>query len=141
MILVKICSYICSKVKSNDFYTKQITFSYNQEDGFKTILGGVVSIAIKLILFVYALALISVIINRSDTKRSVNTTVKNLALDDTKYYIGKGTFAIAFMMNDGGNNLLMDPQYFEISFYNGFYHRAPENGSISANFTSIPYDY
>ena len=71
----------------------------------------------------------------------MNTTLKNLAHDSTKHYIAKDTFAIAFAMDDNGNNLLMDPQYFEITFYNGFYTRVPENGTYLPSYNEIPYDF
>ena len=88
----------------------------------------------------HAFLLMSFLINK-DTKKALNQKIKDLTSDTTKHYIGKGTFAIAVgMKDDDGSNLLMNDQYFEISYANEFYHRT-NNGAFTHNETVIPHGY
>ena len=118
-------AYIADTIRSGDLYGKQITMTYKGEDSFKTTYGGIISLFIKLILFTYAGVLFAVIINRGDTKKTLNTTVKDITNDPTKHYIGRGTFGFSVDLTDPvtGNNLLMDKTYFELSIQNGFITR------------------
>ena len=134
--------YIAETIKSADLYGKQITMTYKGEDSFKTTYGGVISLFIKLILFTYAGVLFAVIINRGDTKKTLNTTVKDITNDPTKHYIGRGTFGFAVEFQDPttGNNLFMDKTYFELSIQNIFVTRDP-NSTLSIASRDIPYDF
>ena len=134
-------SYIGDTIKSGDLYGKQITMTYKGDDSFKTTYGGIISLFIKIILLIQAGVLFAVIINKGDTKKDLNTTVKDISNDKTKHFIGQGTFAFAVDFQDlvTGANLLMDSTYFELSMQNVFVTRYP-NSSITFTAREIPYD-
>ena len=138
----KVFGYFASTVKSGDLYGKKIMMTYKGEDSFKTVYGGVISLFIKLALFIYAILLISVILNKGDTKKTVNTTTKDTTNDNTKHYIGRSTFGFGFSFEDyqNGNNLLMDNTYFEFKIENEFYSRDLD-GNVNITTSPIPYEY
>ena len=68
MLLRKFFDCIKTGIQRNDLYGKQVKLTYNGEESYNTIFGGILSLSIKLILFAYAWILIGVVINRNDTK-------------------------------------------------------------------------
>ena len=139
MVIRKIFGYIKSKIKGNDLYDKKITLTYNGDSSYKTLIGGIVSISIKLLILIYAWILIRVIFKRGDTKKTLNRVIKDLTYDTTKHYIGKDGFAIAIAMNnEAGENLILDPQYFNLSVSQANYV-LHSDGFYSVEYTSIPY--
>ena len=138
----KVFGYFASTVKLGDLYGKKIMMTYKGEDSFKTVYGGVVSLFIKLVLLIYAILLISVIFNKGDTKKTVNTTTKDTTKDNTKHYIGRSTFGFGLSFEDyqNGNNLLMESTYFEFVIESDFYTRDSQ-GNVRTSTTSIPYGY
>ena len=132
MVLTKIFKYITNNVRAGDLYAKNITLTYAGKSSYKTIIGGMVSLMIYLSLFVYAWILLSVMFRRKDTKKTVNRTVKDLAYDSSKHYIGKSTFAFAFTLFDNNHrNLLLDPTYFVMTIEHIFYNRT-EDGEYTS---------
>ena len=67
-MLAKVWGFLSKRVKANDFYGQQITFTYKGEDRYRTLIGGCASAFIKIILLIYGCALVTVVLNRSDTK-------------------------------------------------------------------------
>ena len=81
---------------------------------------------------------IAIIFRRGDTKKSVNRIIRDISKDTTKHYIAKGTFAIALsMLNETEDNLLLDPQYFTLSFYQA--NGALNSGIFTYELNTIPH--
>ena len=142
VVLKQVYKFVKSRIKSSDLYGKKISMTYWGEDSFKTTYGGIISLLIKLIVFAYACILISVIFKRGDTKKTLNTTIKDLTNDKTKHYVGKGSFAFAISYKEfsSNTNFLMDSTYFVFTLQNMFYTRNLD-GTVNVSSSEIPFDY
>ena len=54
--LIRFISWTQNKIKSQDHYSKSVSLSCNGEDSFNTLLGGLVTVVIKLGVIVIAIA-------------------------------------------------------------------------------------
>ena len=74
------------QIKSKDNFSKTITLSFNGEDAFTTLLGGITSILIKAGVLVIAILMTLTIIQRGNTSTSINKIVKDTTNDPDKHY-------------------------------------------------------
>ena len=116
---MNILRWVHNRIKDNDLYAKSVTLTFKGKTTFSTSYGGVISCLIKLTIIIIAIIRVSIIFNRSDTSKSINKVVKDIVHDDTKHYIGKGTFAIAFGLVDQlvFTSLLTDSTYFSFQIF------------------------
>ena len=70
VLISKAFSWSKAKVKSYDWFGKNITFTYKGEYAFKTIGGGVLSLTIFGFLLFYMIYLINIMLRRSEVKTS-----------------------------------------------------------------------
>jgi hypothetical protein len=110
----KLRKWVKDKIKGMDSFPQSVQISFNGDTQFTTILGGLVSIIIKIVTFLYFILLISNIFKRGNSSKSFNKIVKDITYDSTKHYIGKGTFAFAFKLIGPTPDILFDPTYFEV---------------------------
>ena len=89
LVLVKFGCWIKGKIKSQDHYSKSINFSFNGNDSFETLFGGLVSVAIKFGVLVISILLTISIFQRGNTSTSVNKIFKNMTNDQEKHYFAK----------------------------------------------------
>ena len=87
--------WLTKRVQSFDVYGRTITFTYKGHDQYNTFVGGVTSIVIMSIIFVYAVNLFTVMINRKDTNSTVNTVINDLSQDNNPLYLANSTFQLA----------------------------------------------
>ena len=82
-----------------------------------------------------------ILFTRSGTYKSVNKVIHDLTNDNTKHYIGRGTFALAIgyvnLSSHKSTPVLLDQTYFSISAVNEIEHY--ENKTIVGREQSIDY--
>lgn len=133
-------AYCFSFVKQKDLYGKKISITYKGEEEFKTFCGGVISLIIKTILFIYACTLINTVLTHGDTKKSLSKVSKDISTDNTIYYPAHSTFAFAMnMFNSSGYNLLMDETYFEFKLMQSNYNISSGDRRVPVSSTEIPF--
>ena len=88
-ILNKFGIWIAEKIKSQDEYAKSVSFSFNGNDSFDTLLGGFVSVVLKLFALAIAILLTISIFQRDSTSTSVNKVIKDITNDPEKHYFAK----------------------------------------------------
>ena len=120
---------ILDKIKWFDMFGNDIKFTYKGNAKYNTFLGGWVSIGIFAVMILYANLLISVMVNNSDSLKSTNRLVRNLASNDTALMLNETDFSIAFSIKRNGENLLLDPELFYIEMSQRTWIK-DENGSI-----------
>ena len=103
-----------NKVKLFDMFGSDIKFTYKGSTKYNTFIGGFVSIGIFAVMIAYANLLINVMINNSDSLKSTNRLVRNLANNDTATLLNQTDFSIAFSVTKFGENLLLDEELFSI---------------------------
>ena len=108
MIFKKIVNYVFAKVKEYDMYGKEINFTYKGDQTYNTFVGGLTSISIFVMSFIYAYLLFNIMISNSNSAKSTNKLVKNLGKNDTRLVLNETNFSIAFSLDDRGSNLLSD---------------------------------
>ena len=88
-ILVKFGTWTKKQIKSQDHYSKTVSFSFNGNDSFSTILGGITTVIIKAGVLLVAIFLTMSIFQRGQTTTSVNKVIKDITNDDEKHYFAK----------------------------------------------------
>ena len=78
--LAKAADYLIDWTRHLDRYPKMITFTYNKKEEFKTIIGGVVSIATYIVLILYAYLIIRIMFEKNDTANSISLVVDDITL-------------------------------------------------------------
>ena len=87
--IVKLGSLFKTKITNYDLYPKVVNFTCDGDDKFKTFFGGIVSVMIRIVIFVIAILLSTMIINKEKSTFSVTTTQKDLTNDEEKHYFAK----------------------------------------------------
>ena len=109
-------------VKGNDVFGKSITLTYKGEDDMKSFYGGVISIILKLAVFVTFMILLVQLFRRRFAETATKTVVEDIFNDDTRHYIGHSGFALGMSYMDYANNpsvihnYLADQTYFGVRF-------------------------
>ena len=126
---------------SSDLYSTQINFTYNGEDSFKTLFGGVTSNIINLIILIIAILLSITILQRANTSTSTNKSFKDLTNDPTKHYFAKDNVFFAFALHGPFPDKILDPTYFSFKIQQVEYQKdsSPLGNMVSS--TPIEYDY
>ena len=87
--IIQLGSWLKTKITSYDFYPKIVNFTCDGNDKFQTFFGGIVSVMIRVFIFVIAIWLIAMIINKEKSTFSVTTIQKDLTNDEEKHYFAK----------------------------------------------------
>ena len=92
--IIQLGSLLKTKIMNYDLYPKIVNFTCDGNDKFKTFFGGIVSVLIRIFIFVIAIWLSVMIINKQKSTFSVTTTQKDLTNDEEKHYFAKNDIFI-----------------------------------------------
>ena len=95
------------KIRSLDIYGKSITFTYKGQEKYNTLFGGLISIIIKIFIYILGLYLFIMMINRKQTASSFNRIVDDLRTDTNQLDLTSNTFAFFTSINYIHNNRLV----------------------------------
>ena len=76
--LAKAADCLINWTRHLDRYPKLITFTYNKKEEFKTIIGGVVSIATYIVLILYAFLMTRIMFEKNDIANSTSLVVNDI---------------------------------------------------------------
>ena len=134
MKLLGFILWIRKTIKSRDIFSKQISLTYQGEDSYSTLIGGVISIAISCVLISYGVIRFMTMINRGNSSTSFNKVVSDLTTSGSVLNLGTSTFYFAMYLPYNGKNLLTDSTYIDLQM-NYVVHQSGKQTS-----TSISYD-
>ena len=136
--LNRVVAYSHSKVKNCDLFPQNILLTYKGNDKFTTFFGGVVSILIMALLFVYGVSLFIIMINRADSSKSKSTEYRNLReYDHDIYPYEKGFRFTVSLTNVISQPIPLNPSLFTLEIYQGTYY----NDGTSVQFTETSLGY
>ena len=120
--LASLIRYTKDKIVLYDLYPTTITFTYDGNESFKTLFGGIASIAIRMTVLIIALMLLLTVIQRGNTFYSYNKVFRDLTNDSTQHYFAKKSEAYFAIKLTGPNpEKLLDPSYFSFSLLQANY--------------------
>ncbi|CAI2372806.1 unnamed protein product [Moneuplotes crassus] len=91
----KSANFALDSVRGLDMYPKTIKLTYKGNEEFKTLLGGVVSLGIKVVILIYTWTMFSIMLSNKNSSKSINTSVKNLRRDNEIVDLQSSTFQFA----------------------------------------------
>lgn len=127
MVLGKIIRAGKEAVHDFDMFGKSITFTYKGKEEFTTFFGGLISIAIRIVMFLYICLQLNILIMKKDTNTSTNLLVQDLVNDKKAVNIGKTDFSIAVSI-ESDINLLSDETYVSLEIWSYINY---SNGTIT----------
>ena len=131
-----------TKITHSDLYPKVISFTCDSKGKFKTFFGGIVSIMLRIMIFVIAVLLIVTIINRSNSSFSLTTIQKDLTVDEEKkHYFAMNDIFIGLSLIGPNPDILLDSTYFTLEIRQANYVSDKTINSIPRSFKSIPYEF
>ena len=77
---------IYRSIKKFDLFSQRIMLTYKGESSFSTLLGGVASLIIMAVVWVYAFFLFQTMINRGNSNNSKSSAFVDLSVQDEDYY-------------------------------------------------------
>ena len=78
-----------SKIISIDLYPTTVNFTYEGQDSFKTLFGGLTSLVIQCATLLIAVILMVTIFNKQKTTFNVNKIIRDITNDPTKHYFAQ----------------------------------------------------
>ena len=139
---MKFIYWMDENIKGTDMFYESVQLSYKGHTHFKTTFGGVVSIFIRILIFLYGTLLFVKVVTKNNTTKSVTSIVKDLTKDSTKHYIGKGTFAFGVKLLGTFPERILDPTYFNLRITQGKYTRSQDgSGGFTGEEVDIPFEY
>ncbi|CAI2363351.1 unnamed protein product [Moneuplotes crassus] len=113
--------FCIGRIRGLDMYPKTINFTYKGNEEFKTVIGGIISLGIHIIIIMYTLSLFNIMMANKNSSKSINTSVKNLREDTEIVNLENTTFQFAFtaLIDDSPIDIAAFPQYFtpEVNMY------------------------
>ncbi|CAI2382333.1 unnamed protein product [Moneuplotes crassus] len=103
-VLGQTANAFTGQIKSFDMYPKTISFTFNGEEEFKTLIGGTVSLVIKVVIIMYSYLMLRIMIDRKDTQKSVNTIVTDILNDNNPVFINVSDFQFAVQISVEGDS-------------------------------------
>jgi len=107
-----------------DFYGKNIVLTYKGDDKYRTHVGGIASVIVGGVVFVYIIYLFLVMINRGNTSFAKTSFIHNIFEDSEPHFpayvendtgTGSSNFDIAFKLSSSSGDYLLNEDYFEFS--------------------------
>ena len=77
---------IYRSIKKFDLFSQRIMLTYKGENSFSTLLGGVISLIIMAVVWVYTAFLFQTMINRENSNNSKSSAFVDLSVQDEDYY-------------------------------------------------------
>ena len=103
-----------SYVKDFDMYGKRIAFTYKGQEEYKTLLGGIITIIVTIVMILYAQIMFRVLIGRTDTNKSTNGLIRNLVSDSESLDLSTTDFSIAFTLDNDTLDIIADQSYVNV---------------------------
>ncbi|CAI2385115.1 unnamed protein product [Moneuplotes crassus] len=115
-ILRKSADYFLNSLRGLDMYPKTIKFTYKGQEEYKTLLGGLVSLAINVVILIYAWMLFTIMVSNKNSSKSINTSVKNLREDTETIDLKESpmSFAFAVFKSDAAIDVTAFQNYFTV---------------------------
>ena len=141
----KTIRWVNNNVKENDLYSRKISLTYKGKNEMSTLIGGVISMAIKIIIFTFFISHLILVFGYGETRTATKQILKNYINDQTQFKLMQGNFdiGVAYVSLTNGSvdeNLLMDPTYFNVTFSHAI-HRRVDNIEEEKSYDFIPIDY
>ncbi|CAI2374574.1 unnamed protein product [Moneuplotes crassus] len=110
----KSANFALDSVRGLDMYPKTIKLTYKGNEEFKTLLGGVVSLGIKVVILIYTWTMFSIMLSNKNSSKSINTSVKNLRQDNDIVELQNSTFqfAVSGIFNGSEIDIMAYPEAF-----------------------------
>ena len=122
-------------------YPTRIGLTYQGDQSFKTLIGGIVSNFIRLGILIIALLLTITIFQRGNVSTGINNIFKDLTNDETKHYFAKNNVYFALKLYGPHPEKLLDPSYFNLEFLQVNRIKTADSNSFSVLSTPIEYEY
>ena len=87
--IAQLGSWLKTKITNYDLYPKVVNFTCDGDDKFQTFFGGIVSVMIRIFIFVIAILLTVMIINKEKSTFSVTSIQKDLTNDKEEHYFAQ----------------------------------------------------
>ncbi|CAI2385568.1 unnamed protein product [Moneuplotes crassus] len=137
-------------LRTFDIYGKNIVLTYNGEDKYTTLIGGVTSILVSLIILTYGTYLALLLINKDNTRFArasllndlySNTDLHKPAAHSYEIDTGHSQFDLAFKFEAGDINLANDPSAFVLTINHVMQEWVTENGirTTKRTYTNIEF--
>ena len=141
----KTIRWVNNNVKENDLYSRKISLTYKGKNEMSTLIGGVISMAIKIIIFTFFISHLILVFGYGETRTATKQILKNYINDQTQFKLMQGNFdiGVAYVSLTNGSvdeNLLTDPTYFNVTFSHAI-HRRVDNIEEEKSYDFIPIDY
>ena len=101
-------------IKAIDSFPNEIMLSYKGDSTFKSLLGGWVSLVIKLILLTYGISLFIILVRRKGTLQSKNSVFTDLTKQKETYSIDRTNFGLTFELLGENLESFYDETYFKV---------------------------
>ena len=140
----KIITSFGKLIKSNDRFSTPISLNYLGETSFKTVIGGLSSIAIGISLLWYLWIMISEMVNRQNSVVNSATKMNSLILDPTSYNVGDSKFMFTLYSPNFDSNFykILDSSYFSLNMIQYKTTKSMAGiGKPSQTATSLDYAY
>ena len=108
------CSWIESIVKSQDMYSKPISFTFENKSRFSTFFGGTISLIILMAALIFGWLKFYTMITRQDAMTSLNQIVQDNASSGQSLYLNSSSFYFALKTNYNGTNILQNGGYLNV---------------------------
>ena len=114
-IVLNIFDYVSSAISGFDRYPKILSFTYKKKEEFKTIVGGIISIATYVVLLLYAYVMLRIMFEKRNTSKGISLTVNDLMNDLEPVNFQSTPFMFA-ILNDGDYfDILNDEAYINMT--------------------------
>ena len=129
-MFVKTYLWMKGCAKDNDVFSSPIYLTYKGKRSYPTVLGGLVSIILFVLMFLYSIYLFHIVITRGETNQLTNMVVQDLYKSTRIHEIGKRNFGFAVAYRGPNVNLLLDKSYFNLRIIQNRWYRG-SNGSVT----------
>ena len=141
----KTIRWMYNNVKKNDLYSRKISLTYKGKNQMSTLIGGMISMVIKIIIFTFFISHLITVFRYGETRTATKQILKNYINDQTQFKLMQGNFdiGVAYVSLKNGSvdeNLLRDPTYFNVTFSHAI-HRRVDNIEEEKSYDFIPLDY
>ena len=125
----------------SDLFPTNVMLTYNGKDSYKTLFGGIVSIAIQLFALFISIVLMVSIFQRSNSTFTTNKIIKDITYDTTQHYFAQNKDVyFAIRLTGPTPEKLLDKTYFSFNMYQANYKKDNSTQGYSLKYTQIEYE-
>ena len=137
-ILQKTAGIVDSGIKSFDLFSRQVNLTFKGQKFFRTKLGGITSMIILCIIFIYTVTFAGRMINRKGSNNSRSTAIDQFVTDPEVHYPEQSGYAFGIVLLNTYTNLLSyDPTILTIELSSSITIR-DEYHNAELSITNIP---